>query len=45
MKLSINEKFVNCQFVKSAHIWSYSGPYFPTFRLNTDLNNSEYGQL
>ena len=25
-----------------AHIRSYSGPYFPVFRLNTDQNNSEY---
>ena len=25
---------LNC--VKSVCIWSYSGPYFPTFRLNTE---------
>ena len=23
-------------FVKSVRIWSYSGPYFPAFRLNTE---------
>ena len=28
--------------VKSFHIWSYSRPYFPAFRLNTDQNNSKY---
>ena len=31
--------------VKSVRIWSYSGPYFPAFRLNTDQNNSEYGHF
>ena len=37
------------QSIKSVRIWSYSGPYFPTFRLysvrmreNADENNSEY---
>ena len=29
--------------VKSVRILSYSGPYFPAFGLNTELNNSEYG--
>ena len=35
--------------VKSVRIWSYSGPYFPPFGLNTKVrenteqNNSEYG--
>ena len=29
--------------VKTIQIRSYSGPYFPSFRLNTDQNNSEYG--
>ena len=33
----------NC--VKSVNIWSYYGPYFCAFGLNTDQNNSEYGQL
>ena len=28
--------------VKSVRIRSYSGPYFPTFGLNTDQNNSAY---
>ena len=38
--------------VKSVHVWSYSGPYFPAFGLNievmrenTDQNNSEYGHF
>ena len=31
--------------VKSVRIRSYSGPYFPPFRLNTDQNNSEYGHF
>ena len=31
--------------VKSVRIRSYSGPYFPTFELNTDQNNSEYGHF
>ena len=29
--------------VKSVHIWSYSGLYFPAFGLNTNQNNSKYG--
>ena len=29
--------------MKSVRIWSYPGPYFPAFGLNTDRNNSEYG--
>ena len=29
--------------VKSVRIWSYSGPYFPAFGLNT--NQSEYGKM
>ena len=24
-------------------LWSFSGPYFPVFGLNTDQKNSEYG--
>ena len=32
--------YVHC--VKSLGVWSYSGPYFPAFGFNTDLNNSEY---
>ena len=31
--------------VKSVHIWSYSGLYFPAFGLDTDQNNSEYGHF
>ena len=26
--------------LKSVRIWSYSGPYFPAFELNTDQHNS-----
>ena len=29
--------------MKSICIRSYSGPYFPTFGLNADQSNSEYG--
>ena len=32
-------------FVKSVHIWSYSGPYSVQLRQNTDQNNSEYGHF
>ena len=35
------EAVIHC--VKSIRIRSYSGPFFPTFGLNTDQNNSEYG--
>ena len=31
--------------VKSIRIRSYSGPHFPTFGLNTDQNNYEYGHF
>ena len=31
--------------VKSVHIRSFSGPYFPAFGLNTDQKNSEYGHF
>ena len=31
--------------VKSVRIRSFSGPYFPTFGLNTDHKNSEYGHF
>ena len=31
--------------VKSVRIRSYSGPYFPAFRLNTDQENSKYGHF
>ena len=31
--------------MKNVRIWSYFGPYFPAFRLNTDQNNSEYGHF
>ena len=26
----------SCHCIKSVHIWSYSGPYFPAFGLNTE---------
>ena len=38
-----NEKSSHC--VKSVRIRSYSGPFFPTFGLNTDQINSEYGHF
>ena len=31
--------------MKRLVIWSFSGPYFPTFGLNTDKENSEYGHF
>ena len=31
--------------MKSIHIWSFSGPYFPAFGLNTNQKNSEYGNV
>ena len=31
--------------MKSVRIWSYSGPHFPAFGLNTDQNNYEYGHF
>ena len=31
--------------VKSVHISSFSVPYFPTFGLNKDQKNSEYGHF
>ena len=34
---------VHC--VKRVRIRSYSGPYFPTFRLDTDQIMSEYGHF
>ena len=37
------EKDSHC--VKSVHIGSFSGPYFPAFELNTDQKNSEYGHF
>ena len=47
--------FTNSHYVKSVHIWSSSGPYFPVFGLtkpylvrmleNTDQKNSEYGHF
>ena len=32
-------------YLKSVRIRSYSGPYFPSFELNTNENNSEYGHF
>ena len=31
--------------MKSVCIWSYYGPHFPAFGLNTNQNNSEYGHF
>ena len=41
----IKSKSVSKHCVKSIHIWSFSGPYFPAFGLNTDQKNSEYGHF
>ena len=40
MKFSIKDFFSKCDHHcgKSVHIWSCSGPYFPTFGLNTNLS-------
>ena len=32
-------------WVKSVHIWSFSGPYSVRMRENTDQKNSEYGHF
>ena len=32
-------------YVKSIRIRSFAGPYFPTFGLNTDQKNSQYGHF
>ena len=42
MKHPLREK---CLYLELFCIRSYSGPYFPAFRLNTDQNNSEYGHF
>ena len=39
------KKILKCPNLKSGHIRSYYGPYFPKFGLNTDQNISEYGQF
>ena len=31
--------------MKSVRIWSFSGPHFRTFGLNTDQKNSEHGHF
>ena len=44
--LDINQKFEkDIHYVKKVCIWSFSGPYFPTFRLNMNQKNSEYEQF
>ena len=35
--------FYKLHCVKSVHIWTLSGPYFPAFGLNTDQKNSKHG--
>ena len=30
--------------IKSVHIWSYSGPYFPAFGLNTERYGVSYDE-
>ena len=44
-KASQIQHFKTKHCVKSVHVQSYSGPYFPAFGLNTDQNNSEYGHF
>ena len=39
------ENFTIIHSVKSVHISSYSGTYFPAFGLNTDQNNSIYAHV
>ena len=34
-------KKTELHWVKNAHIWSFSGPYFPAFGLNKDQKKSE----
>ena len=36
---------INHLICKSVRIWSFSGPNFPVFGLNTDQQNSEYGHF
>ena len=36
---------INHSICKSVCIWSFSGPNFPVFGLNTDQQNSEYGRF
>ena len=36
---------LNTHFVTSVRIRSFSSPYFPAFRLNTDQKNTEYGHF
>ena len=42
---SSSTHFMLLHCVKSVRIWSYSGPYFPAFVLNTDQNYSKYGNV
>ena len=44
-KASQIQHFKTKHCVKSVHVQSYSGLYFPAFGLNTDQNNSEYGHF
>ena len=36
MKLFFSVYFTSSHCVKNVHIWSFSGPYVPVFRLNTE---------
>ena len=40
-----HRKYGRLYCVKSIRIRSFSDPYFPAFRLNTEQKNSEYGHL
>ena len=44
MELGQHQRFYAKHCVKSVRIWSYSGPYFPSFGLNTD-RNSKCGKI
>ena len=49
MLMQVTHKVCHC--VKSVRIWSYSGPYFPAFELNTERYSlslhiqSEWGKI
>ena len=53
MKIQNNifRKFQDYNCMKSVQIWSFSGPYFPVFELNTVIYcvnlriQSEYGEI
>ena len=44
-KITPNKYYSLCHCVKSVHIWSFFGSYFPAFGLNTVQKNSECGHF